>query len=60
MAIAYRIPDAAKACGVGETRIRRAIAEDELTPAYPDSEPRLLAEDLRAWAETWPREKPRR
>ena len=57
-ALAYRYEDAARVCGVGETRIREAVAAGELIPSWPDSHPRLLHHELEAWVLTWSREKP--
>lgn len=60
--IAAPIPEAAEACGVGHTEIRRAIANGDLVPRYMGarrSKPVLLATDLIEWLESAPTERGR-
>lgn len=55
--IAYTIYEAAEACGVSDSIIRRAIAKGDLVPRYPTSKAVLLADDLRDWLESAPTER---
>lgn len=52
--IAYRIPDAAEACGVSETVLKDAIDAGEITKRYPTSKPIIEVDELREWVKSLP------
>lgn len=59
-AIAYNIPEAAHAVGLGETAIKDAIDLGQLPKHYVDTakrKPIILAEDLIAWVRNSPSER---
>lgn len=56
--LAYTIPDAAEAAGVGETVLRDAIDKGDLPRRYPSARPVILATDLQEWLESLPHERP--
>ena len=57
--LAYTIPEAADASGVGETVLRDAIERGDIPRRYPSTRPVVLASDLLAWLEALPHVSPR-
>lgn len=57
--LAYTIEDAATAAGVSKSTLNRAIASGDLTRRYPNSKPVIMADELAAWLESLPLDKPR-
>lgn len=55
-AVSYRVPDAVKATGIGESFIRNAIRNSDLIAHYIGTKPVVLATDLHAWIESLPTE----
>lgn len=57
--IAYSLPDAADAIGYGETVIKDACTNGQLTRYYgTPTKPVVLHEDLVALVKSWPTERP--
>jgi hypothetical protein len=57
-AVAYSIPEAAAAVGVGETAVKEAIDAGLLTRHYvTTSKPVILADDLLEWVRNAPTER---
>jgi hypothetical protein len=57
-ALAYTIEEAAVACGVSVRTLNRAIARGDITRKYPTSYPVIMADELHAWLESLPVDKP--
>jgi len=55
--IAYTYAQAAEATGVGETRIKEAVRNGELTVRYPSSKPIIEHDELLAWVHALPTER---
>lgn len=55
--IAYNVVDAARACGVSDVVLRRAIRSGELIARYPTSRPVILRTDLEAWLNATPEQR---
>ena len=56
--ISYRIPEAAAAVGVSEWTLNEALKRGDITRRYPDSRPLIGHDDLVAWFESLPVDKP--
>lgn len=56
--LAYTIEDAAIAAGVSKSTLNRAIANGDITRRYPNSKPVIMADELAAWLESLPVDKP--
>ena len=56
--IAYRIPEAAAIVGVSESTLKAAVNRGDLTRRYPDSRPLIGHDDLLAWFNSLPVDKP--
>lgn len=56
--IAYDVDQAADATSHSKDVIRRAIRAGELVARYPTSKPVIRAEDLQAWIDRSPTERP--
>lgn len=56
MSISYAIPDAAKATGIGQGRIRQAIKDGDLIAYYVGVKAIVRADDLNEWITTLPTE----
>jgi len=56
--IAYSIPDAARAVGMGIEAFRRHLASGDITRRYPNSTPIVTHSDLVEWADSLPVDKP--
>ena len=55
---AYTIPEAATAVGLSVTSIREAIDNGALKVKYPNRKPIIRSEDVEAWLDSMPDEKP--
>lgn len=55
--IAYTIYEAAQACGVSDTTVRRAIGCGDLIAYYPTARAVILKEELQAWIRASPSER---
>lgn len=58
--LAYSPADAAEAVGVSERTILRAITAGDLVARYIGKSPRIPVDDLRAWFDALPTERPKR
>lgn len=58
MKLAYSLPEAAEATGYSERVISRAIADHKLIARYANTKPVIKADDLAAWIDSLPVEKP--
>ena len=56
--LAYTIEDAAAAAGVSKSTLNRAIAAGDITRRYPNRNPVIMADELAAWLESLPVDKP--
>ncbi len=55
---AYSIAEAAEAAGVSDKTIRRAIEAGDLAVRYPTSRPVVPVDELRAWIDAMPSQRP--
>ncbi len=55
---AYSIAEAAEATGVSDRTIRRAIEAGDLAVRYPTSRAVIPVDELRAWIESKPSQRP--
>lgn len=58
--LAYRVNDAAKACGVGRDELYAAAKRGDLVFRYPTARPVIEAHELRRWLKSRPTESPRK
>lgn len=56
--IAYRITAAADAVGISESSLKKILDRGDIAPRYPDSRPLIGHEELVAWFESLPVDKP--
>ena len=59
-AVSYNMAGAVAASGIGETSLKKAIADDELVAHYQGTKLVILATDLHDYLESLPTEAPRR
>lgn len=56
-AVSYNMTGAALATGISETRIKEAVASNDLVVHYNGSRPVILATDLAEWVASLPTER---
>ena len=59
-AVSYNVDAAAKATGIGVSRIKEAMANGDLVAHYNGVRPVIRAVDLDEWIESLPTERPER
>ena len=58
--LAYRVNDAAAACGVGRDELYAAARRGDLVFRYPTSRPVIERRELERWLKSRPTESPRK
>lgn len=56
--LAYSLEQAAEACGISLSSLKRFIAAGDLTPRWVNTKPVLQAPELAAWLDSLPVDKP--
>lgn len=54
--LAYTIAEAADACGIGVSKLRQLIANNDISVRYIGSKPVILHSELLSWPESLPTE----